>query len=421
MLGTLRQGYIWLLGGPYVARDERRHLINLSIVAVSLALITAPLFGLGLFDVIRGDHDLHLHLIEKGIESGNWPVHFLFPAMVYVLAGFSHDYTHLAQAALFILTACVVAKGCITYAILARSCPRLPSTINAIDLRWSRETLLLMVTIALLIATPILRPWQTSRIYIGQVSPNVWHNPTILVCWPLAILLFFAAYDFLRKPKRGMLAAIAILAMLSVLAKPNYFLAFAPVFGLMCLWRYGLTRVGFISQLAMLPTVAVLFWQLTASFSGSGAMRAEKTIAFVPFDAWQLYSRSIPLSLQFSLAFPVSYLIVFRRSLVNRQLLLFAWLVTLSALVWMACFAEVSTADGSVDPDFNFSWGSHLAVFVLFLVTAIDLCNNPNALQVIARHSNVKWQARLPWIFLGAHATTGTLYLIRQAIGKGFF
>ncbi len=420
VISRLRIGHTWLTDSPFVGQHYRQHWRNIGCLAAGILLFAAPLLFMGLFRAVNTDHDLHVRLIQRGIETGIWPVHFLFPTVVYALSGFSSDFTTLAWAALFFLTICVLAKGCLTYFVLARKCA--PPTNVPLERapRYSRETLMLLVTAALLVAAPIVRPWQTNRVYLGQISPNVWHNPTSLVCWPFAIALFFAANDFLRSKQLRTLAVVAALAILSVLAKPNYFLAFAPVFGLVSLLRFGPSRLWALSQLAMLPTVVILYWQLTASFDGADAMRPGRRIAWMPLAAWHVYSKSIPVSLLFSLAFPLSYLIVFWRSLKNSDLLTFAWAVMLSALAWTACFAEVVTADGAVDVEFNFSWGAHLAAYVLFLVTAIDMCDNSAALQAIGPHRLGGWQAQLPWWLFGTHAASGAYWIARQALGRGY-
>jgi hypothetical protein len=417
----LNVGQNWLTSMPLAGGHDRRYWTNLGYLLTGVLCIAVPLFYMGLFGIVKSDHNLHVQLIEKGIETGNWPVHFLFPVVTYALSGFSHDYNALSWAALIFLTVCVLAKGYLTYAILARKSLQPTNRKNEIAWGWSRETLVLLVSGALMLAAPIARPWRINRVYIGQVSPNVWHNPTILVCWPLVILLFFAAYEFLRSGKLRSLAVVGALSVLSVLAKPNYFLAFAPVFALLSLWSFGLSRRWVVSQLATLPTVAILYWQMTAAFGGAEAMRAGRTIAWMPLAAWRVYSDSILLSLLFSLAFPLSYAVVFRRSLVNRELLVFAWAVLLSALVWTACFAEVNTANGAVDVHFNFSWGSHLAIYLLFFVTAIDMCDNPAALEALGRLPFGGWQARLPWWLLGAHAASGIFWIVRQAVGRGYY
>jgi len=126
------------------------------------------------------------------------------------------------------------------------------------------------------------------------------------------------------------------------------------------------------------------------------------------------------LSLLFSLAFPLSYILMFRHTLKNRDLLIFAWGVMLSALVWVIGFAEVSNVDGSVGFDFNFSWGAHLSIFVLFLATAIDMVENPQALSAFSRNGGGRLMTGLPWWLLAGHTASGIYWMIRQAIGEGF-
>ena len=249
----------------------------------------------------------------------------------------------------------------------------------------------MFITVALLLSSPLARPWLANHIYLGQISPNIWHNPTSVLCWPLAIMLFFSAEAFLRSGRMRQLFAIGALAALSVLAKPNFLMAFAPVYALLAVRRFGISKVWLISQLALLPSVLILGWQLMASFNGNNAMRPGIHIAWMPLAGWRMYSQWISMSLLLSLAFPVSYLLVFRRSLQNRELLLFAWGVMLSALVWTSSFAEVYDRDGAINPDFNFSWGSHLSLFILFLVTAKDMIDNPAAISAI-RRSTRTWR-----------------------------
>lgn len=420
MIGQLRVGYGWIARARLVGPVSRQHWAHLGYLLAGCLLVAAPLFYLGLSQVIVTDHFLHIGLIQRGIEHGTWPVHFLFPAAVYALSGFSREIGPLSRAAVVVLTTCMVAKAWLTYGILARRTERLPS-VNRENLgAWSHATLLLVIAVALLVSAPIVRPWWIHRVYLGQISPNVWHNPTSIVCWPLVILLFFAGDDFLRSGRLKMLSVLGALSAASVLAKPNYFLAFAPVFGLLVLRRFGLSRALILSQLALIPTVLLLCWQLAASFDGPDAMRPGRHIAFMPLAAWRLHSRSIPLSLLFSLAFPLSYLVLFWRTLKNRELLLFAWGVMLSALAWALCFTEVLTSDGTVEYDFNFSWGAHLALYVLFLVTALDMLQSPAAMRALTRGSTSGWREKLPWWLLGAHAVSGVFWIIRQAAGRGF-
>lgn len=420
MVKGLRTSQAWIATAPLATNRFGGHWINLSYLLAGSLMIGVPMFYLGLWDVIISDHDAHVRLLQRGIEDGIWPVHFLFPALVYGLSGFSHDLASLARAALVLLAACVIAKAWLTYGLLVRRCPRLGTATYEDSLGMSHATFLVCVAAALLLSAPIVRPWRTGHVYLGQVSPNIWHNPTSILCWPLVLLLFFAADDFLRAGRVRAIVAVGSLSALSVLAKPNYFLAFAPVYGLLGMRRFGVSRILFWSQAALIPTVMLLYWQLVGSFDGTTAMRPGKHIAWMPLAAWHGHSSSIGLSLLFSLAFPLSYLMVFRRTLQNRDLILFAWGVMLCALAWAAGFAEVNDVDGTVDPDFNFSWGAHLSIFVLFLVTAMDMIGNPAAMSPRGVGPSVGRLVRLPWWLLGAHAASGTYWIVRQLIGKGY-
>jgi hypothetical protein len=416
------------VGATQIAsRDFGRGRLKLMYLLAGTLLAGVPLFYLGVFGYVTSDHEAHIQFIQRGIREGVWPVHFLYPAIVYGLSGFSSDFTRLAWTALVVLSLCFAAKVLISYRLLAgRPYPVLEIAGNsrlAIDEDTPARrhaTLLVLVTAALVLSSPLLRPWHSNRVYLGQISPNIWHNPTSVICWPIVILLFFAAEDFLRTARLRQLLLVGSLSALSVLAKPNYFLAFAPVFGLLGLWRLGLSRAWLLSQVAMIPTLLILCWQLTASFDGPQAMRAGWHIAWAPLAAWRIHSNSIILSLLFSLAFPLSYIVMFRHTLKNRDLLIFAWGVMLSALVWVLGFAEVSNVDGSVGFDFNFSWGAHLSIFVLFLATAIDMVENPQALSALSRNGGGRLMMGLPWWLLAGHAASGIYWMIRQAIGEGF-
>ncbi len=253
------------------------HWVNLGWLLAVSVLVSVPLFYRALFGMTVADHDVHVRFVQRGIEQGIWPAHFLFQLLIYCLSGFSDSFANLAWAALVLLTACLIAKAWLSYGLLVRNSPRLPAAPFDDACGWSHTTVLVLVTMALLLSAPLMRPWSANRIYLGQISPNIWHNPTSILCWPLVIMLFFAADAFLRSGRLWQLVAIGSLAALGVLAKPNYFLAFAPVFGLLALRRFGISWLWLLSQLTLLPTVMLLFWQLTASFDGTNAMRPECT------------------------------------------------------------------------------------------------------------------------------------------------
>ena len=72
--------------------------------------------------------------------------------------------------------------------------------------------------------TPIVTVFNFPRIYLGQISPNVWHNPTIIFSMPFNILLFYFSIKSLTsfKQKDFIFVSLLIVVILYRL-RPNYF------------------------------------------------------------------------------------------------------------------------------------------------------------------------------------------------------
>jgi hypothetical protein len=397
---------------------EIQYGFHAGVLVLLVVLISAPLVYDALFSDTPSDHRAHIEFIQQAAATGVWPPHFLYHALVYGLSGFSASYVRLAWTGLVVLTACVAAKATLAYDILARRCPEHHAAVVASRLGLSVPSLYAWMALGLVITAPIMRP--KAHIYLGQISSNIWHNPTTMLVWPLALALFFSAWRWLESGRMRELPLIVALSTLSVLAKPNYFLAFAPVFCWSALRRHRFSARGLLGLAALLPAVSVLFWQLTA-FGADEGVRSQYRIAFQPLVEWRAHSRSIPLATLFSLGFPLAYTCLFIRSVARPELLRFAWAVLLCALVWMVCFAEVRLDDGTLLGHFNFSWGAHVSLFILFLVTALDLLSNPEAAAYAGRARSARWRAGAVWLLLLLHVGSGVTWYLRQAFHQSYF
>ena len=47
----------------------KQHTVNLAWLLAGCVLVTAPLFYCALFRFIESDHDLHVRLLQRGLES----------------------------------------------------------------------------------------------------------------------------------------------------------------------------------------------------------------------------------------------------------------------------------------------------------------------------------------------------------------
>jgi hypothetical protein len=274
--------------------------------------------------------------------------------------------------------------------------------------------LLVVVSLGSMLLMPILDPRQIGSIYIGQIAPNIWHNPTSLYVWPLVIALFFAAGRYLEKPRGALLGVIGGLFVLNVLAKPNFVLAFGPALSIACLLRYGPSRTLLWSQLALLPTLFILVAQAYWAYSHTVPTEAT-SVVFAPLAAWRMHSTSVPLSIARSVAFPLTYVLLYRRHLRRPRLMALGWLTFGVALLWALLLAESDWRMWH----FNFVWGAHLALYPLFIVTVADLCAAPLPRKdVVDRPSATA--CTVVWTLLGLHFVSGCVYFFRQAIGMGY-
>ena len=95
---------------------------------------------------------------------------------------------------------------------------------------------LTVLCLALAIVMPLPNWWNWPNVCRGQVAANAWYNPTGVFAMPFALGKLFGARPA-RLGGRGIgavtLASISVAMVLSLLAKPNYVLAFAPCFAAM--------------------------------------------------------------------------------------------------------------------------------------------------------------------------------------------
>jgi hypothetical protein len=237
------------------------------------------------------------------------------------------------------------------------------------------------------------------------VSPNVWHNPTGVFAMPFALLLFVVGWRALEAPGTATLALTGAATVLSLLAKPNYVLAFAPCFGVaaaVALYRAvrarRLTVPGAtVAVLAALgPPLAVLVFQYRSAF---GADAGEPGgVIFAPWAAWRQLTDNIPASLLLGIAFPVAVLGLYLRQVAGDKRLVLAWAVMAVAVGEYALLAE----SGSRFQFNNFGWGPMLADQVLFVASCGFLLRQP-----------ASRRRQIAFAVLGLHVASGLLCLAR--------
>ena len=263
--------------------------------------------------------------------------------------------------------------------------------------------------------------------YLGQGSPNPWHNPTTIMVRPIALLIFVLVMgECVRVQKSGFARGqglriwkgllLAVLLLLSNLSKPSFVQIFYPaIFLLMFLWLFVYRGKNFPLGLQLLvcclPSVALMGMQFVAAFYGSTNSDSAGVI-FAPFKVAGLYTDNIAFSTLLLLAFP---LLVSLCGIVRRTfdwIDFFAWLMLLVGMAEKFLLAE----DGSRLWHGNFNWGYILGAYLLWFVSIRDYASWFISIRGSGSSTGFKKAASvltfaLTGLLLLAHFLSGIYYL----------
>ena len=256
-------------------------------------------------------------------------------------------------------------------------------------------------------------------IYLGQITPNVWHNSTTIFAGPFALLATLSIMRFFDTIswKRALLASF--LVSLATLTKPNWTFAAIPALFVYALQMFrhsfAFNRRVFAGVVALsAPALTISLFQLFDSF-----LRPESVVAgsirIDPLTQWRAFSDNLSLSLVRSIVLSVLLtLLVFlqRRKLSNA--LRFSWLVFGFSLLAFSALVE-TYPDGTPRLHGNFSWGLIPALYVLLVFALKDWFE--------VRRTMEKSRIRIVcdmsvFGILLLHSLTGLAYGILIAIGR---
>lgn len=276
--------------------------------------------------------------------------------------------------------------------------------------RWWHSGLGIGLTLILLLVGPLtFFSWDLMKLYIAYLTPHVYHNPTVTLLKPLALLQFIAAvrcFDprFTGKNGhaqngRGIILGAAVVTVLALYAKPNYILCLLPVVGLLLVlqlarrepvdWRLAVFGI-------ILPAVLVLAMQYLFRFASDDP----NSIIWAPFRSLLANgAQRILFKLGLSMMFPVSVTLLYLRRASRDTALIIAWLTFVVSLPFTYLLAE-----SMVPADMNFIWGSQVTLFILFVVTARFL------MQQVVDYGDRSWRMWLNSALLAAHFVCGILW-----------
>lgn len=365
---------------------------RIAIISLCAAALTAAQMVAQIFYFPGPDIAAHVRIAIGAAADGVWHFYSLIYVILAGLTFNSTNYTTVGIAMIVVMSSAVAARAVFTAAAL-----------NDFHHKWWG-----LITVALLVAMPIYNP-MSDTIYLGQITPTVWHNSTTILAAPFAIALFYSALRFMRNASLSTANILTIMGVLSTLAKPNFAIALFPALGIACFILGTTKRKISVILLLAIPAVAlaaVMYFQLVTTRAVVTASDADAGFILSFFGPWSLYSPNIPLSLLLSVAFPASVLLLSYGSVLADREAMFSWLVFLVALIQAAFLAE----SGGRLAHGNFFWGAHLALMILFITHAkISLTEKRR------RHRTIEFGV------LTLHVGSGIYYYVNFASGGGLY
>lgn len=298
----------------------------------------------------------------------------------------------------FTLTACIVITGLVVKQLLVENL----STDNM------NRYLVDFFAVSLLIVSMIVLPGVLKHWYLGQGTPNPWHNPTYILSRLFGVI---SILYFIRVYKRGLFASyrnllcFAASLTLATYAKPSFPSIFMPAVMTMLMadWCFYKKRETIIMILGMgllfLPSVGIVLLQSSIVF---GENQGGKLV-FILGNSWSMYSKNIPLSILSAYAFPLFIFFTKRSSNALYKL-------GLLCLAYGTFFFTFMGESGARETHLNMAWGLYLGLFFAFIASVSVL---------IEKRFDRKWAQRA-FVLYGLHLLSGVVYLIRYMV-KGTY
>jgi hypothetical protein len=385
---------------PAADRSGRITLPTKLLIPASVVfLLSLPVFARLVFTDSgkHGDTDYQLHVaLALDMARGKAMVpHPLFHALLLALMGGDNADAAPGMMA-FILAAALGARAYLTAGMLASS-----RRLSAVALT--------VLCLALAVVMPLPNWWDWPNVCRGLVAANAWYNPTGVFAMPFALALFLVGLRELEDDGWGSSVAVAVAMVLSLLAKPNYVIAFAPCFAVMLAMKYyrsikegRLTSASAAGKAALIfgPTAGVLAVQYLILYGGPNATGGP--LVYLPLQLWRVFTRDhIPAAVYLGVAFPIAVTVLFPLAANADRALVLAWSVLALGILQVALFQEW----GSRQIHFNLSWGMILGAHLLFVVSCAFLLRQPGGVR--------RWVA---FAVLALQVASGCMCLVRSLI-----
>lgn len=247
-----------------------------------------------------------------------------------------------------------------------------------------------LLILAVSIAAPVALLWPLDGLlYMGYVGITSYHNPTIILLKPFALLQFiYAGYCLTAEVpvSKGKIFTAALVSLLGTFVKPSLAICLLPALGLIVIIRWAKKKsvdwLGLILGIAI-PTVLVLAWQFLSVYSANET----DSIKISPFMLASYYSGFLGIKFVLSILFPLCLAIALPRQVFEDYRMLLAW----STFIFGAAYSYFLVEAGPRVLDGNFTWSAEISLFLLFVVSTLFFLENRVASKNLSRLLYTLW------------------------------
>jgi hypothetical protein len=403
---------------PATSTTDRPQSVPIAWQLILLGVVTIAVFSqpfLRLIEVREVNVYAHVEYARKLSETHVlYPGHFLFHLLTAVVHMIGISWL---QANFVVQMAARVGLAAIILTLFRRS-------LGGSN-RPARVAAGIAMTMAVMAASAVSFPsWPRGNYYLGYLVPNIYVSQTFVVLQPLAALTFVEAvrvfFGAAGRRTGGQLLTMGALALVSTLAKPSFVMVLLPSVAVLLVATFKgdvlrSRRVVLAFVALVVPALAGMLWIYLSTYLAVQGLHVSEGsgVRIAPFEVMGyfegLFTSRVGLWLGgkflLSLLFPAAVALAYRRRVGGDPRCRLAWLQFAFGAIFVYFFAEAPAFQAG-----NFVWSGDIAIFILFLVSALVLVE-----ETMARPIALDRRARLT-----AAACYGTL-LLHVAAGYGMY
>jgi hypothetical protein len=382
--------------------SRKTNWLVIAMLVVAVIAISAPMYYYRIMGGTVNDFGGHIVFTYSMLNRAPLTPEVLgHPLLQVVLSGMvwiSRWHIDPFAAMIILQVACQVALALILYFWFGK--------LNRKGGDWLRALLAASLTI---VAPVLALIFVDNEFYYGYINLANYHNPTIQLLRPLALISFYFAFRIFDKARNPgwMVGISAVFVVLSALAKPNYVLCILPAIVLLAIiWRirkqdfdWRLLLFGFV-----IPGTIILIvqWALVYGIAGN----SETHIVLNPFVEGN-FSNYLPWKFLLSILFPLVATGLFFKRIWRDPYVQLGWIGFAAGAGMFYLFSE----GGKHMLAGNFRWGAQIMLFLLF-AAIVRFC-----LRLFSEEKTVLWKRLVVWGVFLLHVASGVVYYIHCITG----